>query len=67
MSSIPINGRWSQRWRDSIDLDFPAVPFVAIHDDGGGHVTLTLTRYQAEQTRKVLHDLLTISEGGNNG
>jgi hypothetical protein len=65
MSKLPITGRWAQTRPGMISLDFPAVPFVAIYDDGGGHVTLALTQYQAETTRAVLFDLLTISEGND--
>jgi hypothetical protein len=64
MSKLPITGRWAQTRPGTISLDFPAVPYTAIYDNGGGHVTLTLSRHQAEQARAVLHDLLTISEGG---
>ncbi len=62
--NLPVTGRWSITRAGTISLDFPAVPFTAIYDNGGGHVTLVLTRYQAETTRAVLFDLLTIS-GGN--
>ena len=63
MSKLPITGRWSQTRAGTISLDFPAVPFTAIYDNGGGHVTVTLSRHQAEQCRAVLHDVLSISEG----
>jgi hypothetical protein len=63
MSKLPVTGRWSQTRPGTIALDFPAVPFTAIYDSGGGHVSLVLSRYQAVQTRAILHDLLTISEG----
>ncbi len=65
MASIPISGRWAQTRAGMITLDLPAVPFVAIYDDGGGHVTLTLSRHHAEQCRAILFDLLTISEGND--
>jgi hypothetical protein len=59
---LPITGRWSQTRAGMITLDFPAVPFTAIYDNGGGHVTLTLSRQQSEQCRAILFDLLAISE-----
>jgi hypothetical protein len=62
MSTIPIAGQWSLRRVGSIELDLPAVPFTAIYDNGGGHVSITLTQHQARQTRAILHDLLTSSE-----
>ena len=63
MSKLPITGRWSQTGAGRITLDFPAVPFTAIYDNGGGHVTLTLSRHEAEQCRGILFELLSISEG----
>ncbi len=61
MSTIPITGQWSLRRVGSIELDLPAVPLTAVYDNGGGHVTITLTRYQANQARAILHLLFTIS------
>jgi hypothetical protein len=65
MASIPISGRWAQTRSGMITLDLPAVPFVAIYDNGGGHISLTLTRHHAEQCRAILFDLLAIASGGD--
>jgi hypothetical protein len=62
---LPITGRWAQTRPGMISLDFPAVPFVAIYDDGGGHVTLTVSRHESETVQAILCDLLRITEGND--
>jgi hypothetical protein len=49
----------------TVVLDMPAVDFTAIVDGRGSHLTVSLTRHQAEQARAVLYDVLSISNGGS--
>jgi hypothetical protein len=60
MASIPLSGGWSQTRPGLIDLEVAAPPrLTVIIDDRGSHLSLSLSRHQAEQARAILIDLLT--------
>jgi hypothetical protein len=63
MSKLPIEARWANR-SGEIALEVSDRPFSVAVDDRGSHLSVTLTRLEAEQVRASLADLLSITRGG---
>lgn len=64
MARLPIRAEWSTR-PGEIHLVFPEpATFSAVVDAHGGHLSVTLTRYEAARAATALRDLLAIAEEG---
>jgi hypothetical protein len=57
---LPISVRWSHR-PGIITVELPGIPFVAVVEHDGSHLTLMLTRAESDQLRANLADTLNIS------
>jgi hypothetical protein len=63
MSTLPIQASWSHR-PGLINLDIPHGIFTAHAERDTSHLTVTLSRTEAEHVRAALHELLNNTEGG---
>jgi hypothetical protein len=59
---LPITVRWSHK-PGLITVELPGIPFIAVVERSGTHLTVMLTRTEGEQLRTGLADTLGISGG----
>jgi hypothetical protein len=57
---LPITARWSHK-PGTVTVELPGIPFVAVVEGGGSHLSVTLTRAESERLRAGLADTLAIS------
>jgi hypothetical protein len=56
---LPITVRWSHK-PGLITVELPGIPFIAVVERSGIHLTVMLTRTEGEQRRAGLTDVLAI-------